>query len=250
VNPSDDRVEQLARQLEWDSQFFSLEIARVTAPSLGAADWSLLLAWCRRQGVRCFYYEIASDDPIARRLAEEHGCHLADVRITFEHPAPSQVAKVRKSEAVVTRTAGTKDLPALEAIAREIAVVSRFHRDPGFPRGAAAAMYARWVRGAYEHDPSALLVAELSGEVAGFLACKRRADWGQIDLVGVREMAQRHGVGRALVRAALRWTADRGLPAMRVVTQAHNVPAQRFYQGMGFRTVAVTLLYHRWFEEP
>jgi len=241
------RIEQLAERLGWDTEFFGIAIARVQLPYIEAADWPLLLDWCRHQGIRCLYHEIASDDLPARRLAEDHGCHLADVRITLEHPAPGQITAPRISEAVVMRIPRADDRPALEAIARAIAVVSRFHLDPGFPRGAAAEMYARWVRGAYERDPSALLVAELAGDVVGFLACKRGERWGQIDLVGVRETAQGHGVGRALVADALRWTADQGLSAMRVVTQARNIPAQRLYQGLGFRTVAVTLLYHRWF---
>lgn len=242
------RIDQLAEQLEWDTSFFGISIARVKVPHLEANDWPLLLDWCRRQGIRCLYHEIASDDLSARRLAEDHGCRLADVRIILEHLAPDRVARKRHPLDIIVRTALPEDLSILETIARQTAVVSRFYLDPGFPRGSAAEMYARWVHVAYEREPSALLVAELAGDVAGFLVCKRCAAWGQIDLMGVRKTAQGRGIGRALVADALRWTAAQGLPAMRVVTQAHNIPGQRLYQGMSFRVVLVTLLYHRWFE--
>jgi ribosomal protein S18 acetylase RimI-like enzyme len=81
------------------------------------------------------------------------------------------------------------------------------------------------------------LVAEAGGERVGF-ACYR-PEGGACELVAIRALRERRGVGSALVRAVEAAAARAGARRLWLVTSNDNVGALRFYQLAGFRLVAV-----------
>ena len=84
---------------------------------------------------------------------------------------------------------------------------------------------------------------------AGYISCQVDAvtGTGRIGLIAVAELERGRGLGRILVSGALRWLGEAGCREVRVATQASNVPAQRLYQALGFRTAEASATYHRWF---
>jgi ribosomal protein S18 acetylase RimI-like enzyme len=92
-----------------------------------------------------------------------------------------------------------------------------------------------------------VLAAELGGKVAGYITCHLDSDVvGRIGLFAVAESARGHGVGTALIRAALGWFSDERRSRVTVVTQGRNVRGQRTYERCGFTTRSVELWYHYW----
>ncbi|MFG3283785.1 GNAT family N-acetyltransferase [Streptomyces sp. NPDC048111] len=95
------------------------------------------------------------------------------------------------------------------------------------------------------HEPAHYLVAELDGEVAGFLRlvaatpldCNRHVR--QIQGLEVAEAARGRGVARALLHAA--YDAARGQGATRITLRVlgHNVPARALYEAEGFAVEGV-----------
>ena len=100
-----------------------------------------------------------------------------------------------------------------------------------------------------------LLVAELDGRVAGWLAARiqlpdqdaaaqlmREPGWIRlaIDVLIVDTPAWRHGAGTALLEAAESWGRDRGAHVARLGTYAHSPVSVPFYENrMGYERRAI-----------
>ncbi len=99
-----------------------------------------------------------------------------------------------------------------------------------------------------DSDERRVIVAEFDGQVIG---------WTSIEIVDhfyiekfaeisgfVVDAAHRgQGVGHALMTEAERWTAEKGLPALRLKTNIVRVDAHRFYEGMGFERTKTQYTY-------
>ncbi|MGC9356432.1 MAG: GNAT family N-acetyltransferase, partial [Anaerolineae bacterium] len=234
------------RILPWDSDFFGFRVAELERGALSEKAWPPIHAWCREQRVRCVYYRADPVDFESSALALQSGFLLADVRLLFERSLDRGLAEELRETAI--RPIRAQEWPIVEDLARSMAFVSRFHRDSHFPQGAAGEMYVIWVRkvGAGRGE---ILVAEVGDRVAGFIACDVEDGVGDIALVGLAPEFRGQGLGGLLVRASLRWFQREGCSTAQVVTQGHNVPAQRIYQRAGFLTKRVSLVYHRWFNQ-
>ena len=101
------------------------------------------------------------------------------------------------------------------------------------------------LRRALTEKTDLFLVAELDGELAGYLmvVLPRWTDAGEITDLAVHRPARRRGAGRALVGAAILWARDRGLRGVWVEPRADNADAIDFYLSLGFR---ISGLNDRW----
>jgi ribosomal protein S18 acetylase RimI-like enzyme len=239
------------RFLEWDSEHFGVRIARCERSPRDGGEMARVLAWCRERSIECLYALTSADDLVAVRLLEENAFRFVDVRMTYELSIERAGDRPTSSRRELTeppiRFAHDADVPALRAIAAVSHADSRFYADGGFDRARCDELYATWIEKSCRGFADAVLVAEDAARVAGYLTCHARdSGRGEIGLVGVASSAHGRGLGRALVEAALRWFAERGIERASVVTQARNVAAQRLYQAAGFRTAAVELWHHRW----
>jgi ribosomal protein S18 acetylase RimI-like enzyme len=84
-------------------------------------------------------------------------------------------------------------------------------------------------------EPATLagFVAEDQGDPVGLLTY--RADGGSCEVVTIDALRPRRGIGTALMRAVLAL----GHRRVWLITTNDNLPAQRFYERLGFRLVAV-----------
>jgi dTDP-4-amino-4,6-dideoxy-D-galactose acyltransferase len=238
----------LIEPLAWDSEHFGRRIARVTVERLTEATAAAILAQAEENGVDCLYL-LADDDPATVRLAEAHGFHLVDVRVTLEAGAGADAtsAAIAPSPGVPLRAAEAADLPALRALAGASHRASRFYADPGFPDALCNRLYERWIENSIGGWAERVTVAGEPGRPIGYVTCHLDGDeGGRIGLIAVAPEAAGRGVGRALVALALAWFRERGATRVRVVTQGRNLPAQRLYLRAGFLPVETRLWYHRW----
>jgi ribosomal protein S18 acetylase RimI-like enzyme len=239
--------------LPWDSAFFGVPIARVTASRLDEAALAAALEACERDGVRCAYLLLDADDARGAALAQAAGFVLRDVRVELDRPvtaADGDDAAWSGATAVPIGRVREDRAGALAALARRAFAGTRFLADPGFPRERCAELYAAFLRRAIDGAPARLALA--TADAGGFIACQldRERGVGTIELVAVADGSRGQGVGRALVGAALATFARAGLVRAEVVTQAANVASQRCYQRAGFRTARAGLWLHRWFDGP
>ncbi|MEV6617218.1 GNAT family N-acetyltransferase [Streptomyces sp. NPDC051051] len=90
------------------------------------------------------------------------------------------------------------------------------------------------------HLPEDHLVAEVSGRVVGYVRLGRPTELAcnahvrQIQGLAVSDEARGHGVGRALVRAAVEETRRRGARRLTLRVLGHNTVARTLYESEGF----------------
>jgi diamine N-acetyltransferase len=93
---------------------------------------------------------------------------------------------------------------------------------------------------------STILIAETNNEIAGFVTLQvhqvqqtprmRKRRFVMIENMAVDPLLRRHGIGRALLRAAEDWAAQRGIAVLQLFVWEFNDAAMRFYESKGFVT--------------
>ncbi len=246
LSPSADPCELL----DWDTTFFGFPIARVRGDRLDEVRVEQIDWWCRHHRVACLYFLCGLDDPATTALAEDHGFHLADVRLTFETSLPARPPSSPSNSGIVTRPVCPADVSHLQAMARTIYHDSRFYFDRRFPKARSAALYETWIQRSCEGYAQQVIVAVHDRTPVGFVTCHLEAAAGRIGLIGVNNRQQRQGVGQAVLVAAMQWFGQQSLARVTVVTQARNYAAQRLFQRAGFLVHKVQVWYHKWYELP
>ena len=109
--------------LPWDTKFFGVQIARVRGDVLTHERCTVIDAWCAAHAVACLYFTARPDDAATVQLAEQHGYHLVDIRMTF------QIANLKPSHSnqnVAISDFESGDLTELRRMARASHQDTRF----------------------------------------------------------------------------------------------------------------------------
>ncbi len=263
---------RVVRPLNWDSGFFRMKIAKVTASRLNERMASFIDDWCAANSVRCLYYLCDCDHAESVSIAEAHGFHFTDIRLTLEadlegHPQVHQGGhpeshleghqgghqeghSQQRGTGPDIRECATQDLPGIRAIAGRSYVMSRYYYDGHFSKEMLERFYSDWLEGTFRSPQGKVFVAHRDGKPVGYVSGEvdSAAGHGRIILVGVDEASSGDGTGRRLVDAMLGWMQGRGSYTVEVVTQGRNIPAQRLYQKCGFKIVSAHIWYHKWFQ--
>ena len=153
--------------------------------------------------------------------------------------------------AVTIRPATTGDLPSLGRLG---ALLVRAHHDFDAKRFIAAtaetASGYSWFLGTQLDKPTiAVLVAEESGAVVGYSYAglegrdymSLRGPAGVLYDVVVDPTRRKHGVGRLLVEAALRFLKSQGAKQVVLSTATQNEAAQHLFERIGFRPTMIEM---------
>ena len=233
--------------LAWDSAFFGLRIARVSASRLDVAQCEAITAWACAHAIDCLYFLADPDDAATPRLAEASGFQRVDTRLTLETPRQAMPPSPPAPTSATIGPVVPAEVERLRAIASVSHRDSRFYADGGFERAQCDRLYATWIENSCRDVPAGVLVARRASEASGYVACQVANGTGQISLIAVAAEAQGQGLGKALVAAGLGWCWQEGARKVSVVTQGRNLRAIRLYEGFGFRVVRTQVWYHRWF---
>jgi ribosomal protein S18 acetylase RimI-like enzyme len=219
----------------WDSTFFG---ARIFEAHLGEDPVEEVVAEAAATGVECLYLFVDAGDVAAVESAVRSGAHLVDLRV--------ELAGTMDSEAVAAfpgmRGATAADRRNLLPQARELAVESRFWRDPRIPQEKVREMYEIWLDRCLDEG----VVAVPVGSGLGFVGAYADGDRAHIELVYVDAASRGQGLGRAMIREAV---SGLGASYASVVTQIGNVAAQRLYQSLGLRNRRTLAVLHLWLDE-
>jgi ribosomal-protein-alanine N-acetyltransferase len=102
-----------------------------------------------------------------------------------------------------------------------------------FPKGIA---YGRYELRIYlRSEGSHCLLAEVAGEVAGFILAEQSAEQGHIITLDILEAYRRQAIGSLLLAAAEQEAASRGAKRMVLETATTNKAAVAFWKKHGYR---------------
>ncbi|MDH4317753.1 MAG: GNAT family N-acetyltransferase [Desulfobulbaceae bacterium] len=241
--------DNLCQFLEWDSSFFGCRIGSLTVHHLTPEIVIELEQWRRCNNIACVYFFAHPNDPSTIRLAEASRFQLVDFQVVYEFTAEGTVLapKPPMTDSVV-RVHEQTDIGDLVAIARTSHGNTRFYNDSHFSREQADFFYEKWIVNSCSGWADEVFVAEVKGEVAGYVSCHLDHDnyVGKIGLLGVKSSLRSRGIGQQLLFMALLWQKSKGAKVVLVTTQAGNIAAQRLYQQSGFIISKGSLVYHSW----
>lgn len=240
-------AKSICTYLDWDSGFFEKRIARLNRSRLTAPDASEASEWCTRNRIDCLYFLADADDGETGRLAEQDNFTKVDVRLTLAQPIPREDQRATRASDPRVRPARESDLDGMRRCARTLHRNTRFYCDQHFERAKCDLLYETWIQKSFEDPAQTVFVPEVDGQPVGYLACHLRGHEAQIGLLGVMETCTGTGLGKALVRRFLSWSAAQEVLCASVVTQERNLAAQGLYQCCGFLPSSSQHWYHRWF---
>lgn len=221
--------------LEFESGVFGAPVGRVAPDPEGAELATLTTGWLVSA-------RIDADDQGAARELSDAGFKAIETLVTLQRPLSGSLPVPDG-----VRLAIGEDTDACLAIARRAFVHDRFHADARVPDAGADLLKETWVRNSLSGRADAVLVAQVDGQVAGFVTCMVNSDAAVIDLIAVGPSCQGQGIGTRLVQGALaHYTGRKAL--MRVGTQDTNTHSLALYEGQGFTRAHAQVTYH-WINE-
>jgi ribosomal protein S18 acetylase RimI-like enzyme len=184
----------------------------------------------------CFcYVKIPESETQQSETLEASGFSRVETLLTYEkQPSGKEAADPRLREARPT------DRERVKQIAGCSFRFSRFHVDPGFGPGVGNRIKGAWAENFFRGTRGdRMLVAEESGNLAGFILLLEKPEGLVVDLIAVDPACQGRGLGRALLLGA-------ETKSQRIVagTQMANASSCRMYQKCGYTILKSELVYH------
>ncbi len=131
------------------------------------------------------------------------------------------------------------------------AQVDRLHREtlPNLFQPSSSLDYpADFFTDLLQNAAAAIFVAEVNGELAGFVIVVERKTplvpilvprrFALIDTLCVREDLRRCGIGQALMAEAEDWARERGISAVELNVYEFNATALHFYENLGYSGIS------------
>jgi len=155
---------------------------------------------------------------------------------------------------ILVRLKKKEDLPILKRLAGVSFVCSRFYWDRNFKRKAVKKFYERWLLNSFKDEKShRLFVATLNKQIVGFLDCKilkiNKRKIGIIDLLAVDKHHQGKGVGKYLLITGFNYFQKRKIKEVYAETEEDNLAAQKLYESLGMKIIALKRSFHFWNEK-
>lgn len=101
------------------------------------------------------------------------------------------------------------------------------------------------LRRALDGPASSVLGAFIDAELIGTAMVGHDGHRGWVYYVAVSPDRQRQGIGTALMGAAERWLADRGIPKLNLMVRTDNDRVSHFYRQLGYGSDDVLVLSRR-----
>lgn len=171
------------------------------------------------------------------------GFHVIDTNVQLDSPAAGLELCSSLPDEVEVRDTRSEDRSAVERVASENLVLSRFHLDGRIGIEQGRRIKRAWAGNYFEgRRGDRLLVVDNNGSVGGFLLVLQHGSLGVIDLVALEPALRGRGVLGALIHAWL--TKTPAIDRVMVGTQIANVGSLRAYGKLGFRVCGSTHVLH------
>jgi dTDP-4-amino-4,6-dideoxy-D-galactose acyltransferase len=248
ANESLNEILSIFKLMEWDSEFFGINIGYVSCRRLTENIELYIREKSREMKIDMIQYNCNCHDQVSIFTAEKNNYSFVDVRVTFELMLQKTESLSHDHQDVVFRKAKEKDIAILSKIAGEIYILSRYYFDGNFDQEKVREFYEGWlekgVRGEFDDY---CFILELDNQPVAFTTVSISEDnTADIGIVGVNANYAGKSLGTILIQKVISELRDMKLKSLRVVTQGRNYPAQRLYQKSGFITSQMELWYHNW----
>lgn len=225
------------RYEKFDSQILGRRTAKIITliPSQATDERGLikkLIDSFKQRDIEYATYRIRAFEFLTIQSLEEEGFRLVDGIISLEQVLTEPEKTVERA----IRKASNRDVDSLQRLATDAFSRTRFYNDPLIKKHQADKIYVEWIKnsvGGLMADT--VFLWEEDEESVGFITLQKTN--GRIVLIAVSKKHQGKGIGKALVKAALKQFMSWGVKKSTVETQVTNISAIRSYQACGYKIV-------------
>lgn len=227
------------RKLEWDSEFFGLQIGKVDLQTLDDAVDLALMHYDLKYQYDLLY--VFSKDGLS---FDAIGAELVDEKILYSKPCEPR--EQYNDISFYKQEVPSEDLYRLALVSGGY---SRFKLDDRLPKGSYERLYTRWIENACPKEGTnkqILIYLDAQNIVKGMITLDYQGDLGHIGLVAVDTVCQHQGIGGKIMSTLDGYLYEKGVKTLEVPTQKANKDACRWYETNGFKVKSVTPIYHWW----
>ena len=227
------------RKLDWDSEFFGLQIGRVDLQTLDDAVDLALMHYDLKYQYDLLY--VFSKDGLS---FDAIGAELVDEKILYSKPCEP---KEQYSDiSFYKHEVPSQDLYRLALVSGGY---SRFKLDERLPKSSYERLYTRWIENACPKEGTnkqILTFLDAQNVIKGMITIDYQGELGHIGLVAVDADCQHQGIGGKIMSTLDGYLYGLGVKTLEVPTQKANADACRWYEKNGFKVKSVTPIYHWW----
>lgn len=239
---------QLVKFLDWDSNFFGINVGvvKIAQNKLGREFLDRALLEARAKKINCLYLEIPSPSGEILDYCTENKFTLADFRVILS----KELSKKKKIISdMLTYKLQDEDYPYLKKIADLISRYSRFANDSRFGLKWSRKLYQEWLKKSfYGKFCDDFIIYKIDKKPVGFITLRFKDSVHFIDLIGVAGNKQKRGIGGILIDDAERRLFEQGQRLLKVATPGTNIKALRLYQNKDFKIEKTNFFYHKWLD--
>jgi dTDP-4-amino-4,6-dideoxy-D-galactose acyltransferase len=233
--------------LEWDSNFFGFNVAKVIVTDVERVSLRETLDDLRLNRYRLVVLHVPVNIKDISDIVAKNGGNLVDTKVTYAKNIVSRAAVKDEFPYVAKFYSEQEPSSDLVSLALQSSCYSRFRRDPIFPSPLCDKLYTRWIeRSVKKEIASQVLVVEKENHLLGMVTMAERDGYGDIGLLATMVNVRGKGIGRLLLSSAEAYFLSQGLARVKVVTQEINKAACNLYRLNGYSVENVENVFHFW----
>lgn len=223
-------------RLDWDSEFFKLNIATLKIKDF-SVDFNSVLKQIERSNFDLTFLHSKS---IQEKILDLK--HFQETKLIFR----KKITDFQKIYINVVPYLGELNQELID-LAFEAGTNSRYKLDPKLSPFFDE-FYIKWLENSLNRSfADDVLIVKNELGFLGFITLKKEDESSaSIGLIAVNKDFKRNGIGSALIKAAENWVSSNNLQYLKVVTQKSNKNACLFYQNMGYTLFDTDYIFHIW----
>ncbi|MBB6460741.1 GNAT family N-acetyltransferase [Flammeovirga kamogawensis] len=216
-------------KLNWDSNFFNLEVFKANYYSGIENDlngnFDLLYLY---------------SDKLIDKSGFKQTIQLVDKKVTFKKDIVKN--KIINSETIYSVNSVNEKLFSLAIQSSEF---SRFRIDNKIDNKKVDELYQLWIENSINRK-IAFDVLSFGSENYGVITLSKKNDIAGIGLLAVDTAIRGKGIGKLLIKQTENICVEKGYKELQVVTQLDNNLACKFYESQNFLIDKIEYIYHLW----
>jgi hypothetical protein len=233
---------------DWDTNHFGFKVAKLNVATPNEIPQAL--EFCTKEEVVLLIYRCNTNDTPSTHLLEQQGFLLMDTIVdscldlaTWRMPVDTDLSGIRWYR--------EGDAASIVTIAEKAfkGYIGHFHKDPKLDPDKSDSLYAKWAyNSCYDKSLAAgMVVAELEGEVVGFLSIVPPKDGkGDFGIGGMSPNTQGKGIFPKLYLFSFDWLKSQGVTWVQDKTVVNNYAELKVLIKVGMRPFNSLYTFHKW----
>ncbi|MDP4285617.1 MAG: GNAT family N-acetyltransferase [Bacteroidota bacterium] len=235
--------EKIIKKLEWDSDFFNINICRINNNISSHEDLKKVIKELKKYDIDLGYYSSVQPLKELNHNSEPYDITFVDKKVTYL----KEIKNKHQIQYSITAYMGEYPNDMLINLAIQSGIYSRFNIDSRISRVKYEELYRQWiVNSVNKKFAKEVLVCYGNDSILGFITVGEKNLIADIGLIAVDANYRGKGIGKSLIYAAENWFIQHNYKQVQVITQTDNLSACKLYENCGYMKNKIEYFYHLW----